>query len=91
MQKGQTFENYILEKLQILSLRLSLSLRTDSYPSVYPCKHLLKNVEKIKQTDILRTLTSQQEDFADLDIFIFCLDVFSNNIYSFLMHCFITN
>ena len=92
--KRQNFENYILGKSQISSLQLflpDLNLRADSDPFVYGCKHLLKKVEKTKQANTLSTLTSQRQDFADLDYFIFWLDFFGSNKYRFVMHSFIAN
>ena len=73
--KKQNFGKYILGKLQICRLRRflpHLSLTPETDPSVYVWKHLLKNVEKIKHLNTLNMLSSQRQDFADLDIFIFC-------------------
>ena len=58
MCKKQNFENYILGKLQLSSLRHFFphpNLRADLDPSVNGSKHLLKKVEKIKQASILST------------------------------------
>ena len=57
--KKQNFENYMLGKSQISSLRHflpHLNVRADLDPSVYGSKHLLKKVEKIKQANTLSTL-----------------------------------
>ena len=73
----QKFENCILGELKICRLRhfLSLlSLRAESDPSIYGYKHLLKNVKKMKNAITISMLTSQRQYFAELDVFIFCLD-----------------
>ena len=85
--KRQNFENYILGKSQISSLPLFLqdmNLRADSDLSVYGCKHLLKKVEKIKQANSRRMLTSQRQDFAATNTDLLCILLLSTycSLYS---------